>query len=226
MESGVELGNRHHDRDAAGALGGWRTRAASDERVREAAARPPARGDGGLRRARRAAGRGDGARAARRGARRRDRLARARRARADAARHDLSHHLDDEADHGRRGADPRRGVPAAARRSGRPVGCRSSRTGACCAAPDGPLDDTVPAERPISLRDLLTFRLGTRDDRAPRAVADPGRGARARHPGLRAARRRVPHGPDEWMRRLGTLPLMHQPGSGGSTASAPTCSAC
>ena len=27
---------------------------------------------------------------------------------------------------------------------------------------DGPLDDTVPAKRPITLRDLLTFRLGLR----------------------------------------------------------------
>jgi len=25
---------------------------------------------------------------------------------------------------------------------------------------DGPLDDTVPAERAITLRDLLTFRMG------------------------------------------------------------------
>src|SRR6267142_2560334 len=25
---------------------------------------------------------------------------------------------------------------------------------------DGPLDDTVPAQRPITLRDLLTFRMG------------------------------------------------------------------
>lgn len=23
----------------------------------------------------------------------------------------------------------------------------------------------------------------------------------------------TPHGPDEWLRRLGTLPLMHQPGA-------------
>src|SRR5579883_3118554 len=28
------------------------------------------------------------------------------------------------------------------------------------AAMDGPLDDTVPAQRPLTLRDLLTFRLG------------------------------------------------------------------
>ena len=25
---------------------------------------------------------------------------------------------------------------------------------------DGPIDDTVPADRPITLRDLLTFRMG------------------------------------------------------------------
>ena len=29
--------------------------------------------------------------------------------------------------------------------------------------PQSPIDDTVPARRPISLRDLLTFRLGTGD---------------------------------------------------------------
>ena len=29
------------------------------------------------------------------------------------------------------------------------------------ADPDGPLDDTVPANRPITLRDLLTYTLGT-----------------------------------------------------------------
>ncbi len=29
------------------------------------------------------------------------------------------------------------------------------------ADPDGPLDETVPAERPVTLRDLLTFTLGT-----------------------------------------------------------------
>src|SRR5579859_743703 len=34
---------------------------------------------------------------------------------------------------------------------------------------DGPLDDTVPAKRPITLRDLLTFTLGT-----GMVVAEPG----------------------------------------------------
>ena len=35
--------------------------------------------------------------------------------------------------------------------------------------PNGPLDDTVPAQRPITLRDLLTFRLGT-----GMVIAEPG----------------------------------------------------
>jgi len=47
------------------------------------------------------------------------------------------------------------------------------------ADPAGPLDDTVPAKRPITLRDLLTF-------------TEPP--------------------PDEWIRRLGALPLVCQPG--------------
>ena len=38
--------------------------------------------------------------------------------------------------------------------------CRSWPTAASCAASRAPLDDTVPAERPITIEDLLTFRLG------------------------------------------------------------------
>jgi CubicO group peptidase (beta-lactamase class C family) len=74
---------------------------------------------------------------------------------------------------------------------------------------DGPLDDTVPANRSITLRDLLTFRLGYG------VVAEPGP-----HPIQEALNElgqgppgaTEPPAPDEWMRRLGTLPLMHQPG--------------
>ncbi|MGI8826741.1 MAG: serine hydrolase domain-containing protein [Chloroflexota bacterium] len=73
---------------------------------------------------------------------------------------------------------------------------------------DGPLDDTVPAKRPITVRDLLTFRMGF-----GLVVALPGT-----YP-IQTAEHRVmtqgsptPPPPDEWMRRLGTLPLMHQPG--------------
>ncbi len=76
---------------------------------------------------------------------------------------------------------------------------------------DGPLDDTVPAARPITVRDLLTFRMGF-----GLVVELPDT-----YPIQRAARERLNQGPpnpsampapDEWMRRLGTLPLMHQPG--------------
>jgi CubicO group peptidase (beta-lactamase class C family) len=39
------------------------------------------------------------------------------------------------------------------------------------ADPNGPLDDTVPAARPVTLRDLLTFTLGTGS-----VGAEPGTG--------------------------------------------------
>jgi CubicO group peptidase (beta-lactamase class C family) len=75
---------------------------------------------------------------------------------------------------------------------------------------DSPLDDTVPANRPITLRDLLTFRLGIGAVMAfpPRypiqeAMAQAGVGP---GPTLPA------HAPDELMKRFGSLPLVHQPG--------------
>jgi CubicO group peptidase (beta-lactamase class C family) len=78
---------------------------------------------------------------------------------------------------------------------------------------DGSLDDTVPAERPITVRDLLTFQLGWGILMVPfgtypiqRAMDDL---ALAQGPPNPAA----PPAPDEWIRRLGTLPLMRQPGS-------------
>jgi CubicO group peptidase (beta-lactamase class C family) len=78
--------------------------------------------------------------------------------------------------------------------------------------PDGPLDDTVPAQRPISLRDLLTFRLGlgmlVHSEPWPIQLAERELGI----PGFGPPDVASPHGPEEWMRRLGTLPLMHQPG--------------
>ncbi|TWD79089.1 CubicO group peptidase (beta-lactamase class C family) [Kribbella amoyensis] len=75
--------------------------------------------------------------------------------------------------------------------------------------PDGPIDDTVPLARPITVEDLLTHRLGLGE---------------TDHPGLRALeaelelrtfgppKPRTPWDPDEWMRRLGTMPLQYQPG--------------
>ena len=77
---------------------------------------------------------------------------------------------------------------------------------------DAPLGETVPASRPITVRDLLTFRLGLgilfgSPDQYPilRAIAEQqlvGFGPPVS----------TPLDPDEWLRRLGTLPLMHQPG--------------
>jgi CubicO group peptidase (beta-lactamase class C family) len=78
------------------------------------------------------------------------------------------------------------------------------------ADPAGPLDNTVPAKRPITLRDLLTFTLGTgMVPAAPGTVpisdalaaVDRGEGPGDLEPP-----------PDEWIRRLGALPLVCQPG--------------
>lgn len=79
---------------------------------------------------------------------------------------------------------------------------------------DGPLDDTVPAVRPITVEDLLTFRLGfgqltqpTFDPPFPVVTA-----AAELDLELGAPNPRTPHPPDEWIRRFATLPLMYQPG--------------
>jgi CubicO group peptidase (beta-lactamase class C family) len=75
---------------------------------------------------------------------------------------------------------------------------------------DGPLDDTVPANRPITLRDLLTLRLGIGAVLAPpgqypiqEAMEEAGLAPGPDSPSLP---------PEEWMRRLGDLPLIHHPG--------------
>ena len=79
---------------------------------------------------------------------------------------------------------------------------------------DGPLDDTVPAHRSITVRDLLTFTFGfgmvvemfTAPEPWPIVTA-----AAATHtfgPPMPAS---MPT-PDEWIAQLGALPLMAQPG--------------
>jgi len=81
------------------------------------------------------------------------------------------------------------------------------------ARPGGPLDETVPAHRPISLRDLLTFRLGWGMDFAF-STPQPTLDAMAQLGlGVGPPRPAGPPAPDEWIRRLGTLPLEHQPGT-------------
>jgi CubicO group peptidase (beta-lactamase class C family) len=75
---------------------------------------------------------------------------------------------------------------------------------------ESPVDDVVPAKRAITLRDLLTFRLGLGmipvfPDRYPiqKAIAAAGFAPGPIFPSFP---------PDELMRRYGTLPLIHQPG--------------
>ncbi|MFE5320935.1 serine hydrolase domain-containing protein [Paenibacillus sp. NPDC056579] len=74
---------------------------------------------------------------------------------------------------------------------------------------DGPLDDTVPARRPITVRDLLTSTFGLGMDMT--SLGTPIMGAIFEQ-GLTPDLPEPMPEPDEWMRRLGALPLMHQPG--------------
>ncbi len=77
---------------------------------------------------------------------------------------------------------------------------------------DGPLDDTEPAHRPITVRDLLTFRLGFGLIFQPSGDFPIQQAMNGLQLGLGPPKPATPHAPNEWMRRLGTLPLMHQPG--------------
>jgi CubicO group peptidase (beta-lactamase class C family) len=78
---------------------------------------------------------------------------------------------------------------------------------------DGPLDDTVPARRAITLRDLLTFRMGFGIVWGPPDAYPIQRAANALRLGAFGPPKPLePPPPDEWIRRFGTLPLMHQPG--------------
>ncbi|WP_047870416.1 serine hydrolase [Nocardiopsis sp. RV163] len=74
---------------------------------------------------------------------------------------------------------------------------------------DGPLDDTVPTRRPITVRDVLTSTFGLGIDRS--ALGTPIMNA-VFEQGLTPDLPEPMPGPDEWTRRLGTLPLTHQPG--------------
>lgn len=76
----------------------------------------------------------------------------------------------------------------------------------------GTLEDTVPAERPTTLRDLLMMGLGLGYDMATpadapwqRAVGSSGIGSSWTAPVVR---------PDRWAQLAGALPMAHQPGEG------------
>ncbi|MHB8574337.1 MAG: serine hydrolase domain-containing protein [Dehalococcoidia bacterium] len=73
---------------------------------------------------------------------------------------------------------------------------------------DGPLDDTVPADRSITVEDLLTLRMGfgfVFDSPCPvlDRAAEAGLGFGPPDPS-------APLTPDEWVARFAELPLMHQ----------------
>jgi CubicO group peptidase (beta-lactamase class C family) len=74
---------------------------------------------------------------------------------------------------------------------------------------DAPLDDTVPARRPITVRDVLTSTFGLGMDMT--SLGTPIMGAIFEQ-GLTPDLPTPMPEPDEWMRRLGELPLMYQPG--------------
>jgi len=77
---------------------------------------------------------------------------------------------------------------------------------------EGALDDTVPAKRSITVRDLLTFRMGFGIVVAPPDPCPILNAASDLRIGLGPPSPASMPAPDEWIRRLGSLPLMHQPG--------------
>ena len=81
---------------------------------------------------------------------------------------------------------------------------------------DGPLDDTVPAERAITPRDLLTFTFGSGMMVEMFAAAEPwpvvAAADRLHLATFGPPDRDVQPDPDTWMAGLGSLPLLAQPG--------------
>ncbi len=80
---------------------------------------------------------------------------------------------------------------------------------------ESPLDDTVPANRAITIEDLLTSRLGLGAVMAmpgtyPIQIAEAERRLMTFGPPWPPS----PYSPDEWIAVLGELPLIHQPGEG------------
>lgn len=75
--------------------------------------------------------------------------------------------------------------------------------------PDGPLDETEPAKRAITVRDLLTSTFGLGMDFE--LLGSPIQAATFERLDYSVMSGPAPE-PDEWMRRLGELPLSYQPG--------------
>jgi CubicO group peptidase (beta-lactamase class C family) len=78
---------------------------------------------------------------------------------------------------------------------------------------DGDVSDTVAAKRSITVEDLLTFRLGLGIVLAPPGTYPIQRAiAELDISGFGPPNPSASYDPDEWIRRLATLPLMAQPG--------------
>jgi CubicO group peptidase (beta-lactamase class C family) len=78
--------------------------------------------------------------------------------------------------------------------------------------PDADLDDTEPAYRPITVRDLLTFTMGLGIVAAAPGTVPIADALTELELGQGMPSPQTPPAPDEWIRRLGSLPLMYQPG--------------
>jgi CubicO group peptidase (beta-lactamase class C family) len=78
---------------------------------------------------------------------------------------------------------------------------------------DAPLDETVSAHRPITVHDLLTLTMGFGLLLTPTGEYPILSAASVQQIGVAPPpQRQAKPDPDEWIRRLGTLPLMYQPG--------------
>jgi CubicO group peptidase (beta-lactamase class C family) len=77
---------------------------------------------------------------------------------------------------------------------------------------EAPLDDTVPAKRSITVRDLLTFCMGFGQIVASPVAYPILEAADELEIGMGGPEPSVTPPPEEWIRRLGSLPLMYQPG--------------
>ncbi|GAA2372413.1 serine hydrolase [Catellatospora methionotrophica] len=79
---------------------------------------------------------------------------------------------------------------------------------------DGPIEQTVPVRRPVTVEDLLTFRMGfgvitEPEYNPPYPIVQASQELRLV---LAAPDPRTPYPPDEWIKIFATLPLMYQPG--------------
>jgi Beta-lactamase len=130
--------------------------------------------------------------------------------RADGARYDFPHCLDDEAHNCRGCDDPGRRNATSGSTIQSTSSCLNLRTARCCAGSTLRSTTWPPAKRVITLRDLLTFRWGFGAVMAWPLVYPIQKAMEAA--GLMPGPDPVEQTPDDYMRRLGALPLMHQPG--------------